>query len=77
MRVRVVAFGPLTDIFAEQDLDLALPARASEIETHLVAAIPELSAHRFSLAVDDALVGPDDRVESAREISLLPPFAGG
>lgn len=77
--VTVSVFGPLTDLFSEQRFPgrLALPAGAEEIRAQLVEQHPQLAAHRFMIAADNLLVGPDARVESASEIALLPAFAGG
>lgn len=77
--VRLSVFGPLTEVLesAELELELALPATAEGLREELAQLRPSLSGHRFQIAVDERIVRGSDRVESAREIALLPPFAGG
>jgi molybdopterin converting factor small subunit len=38
---------------------------------------PGLDGETFRVAVDGRMCGDTDRIETAREIALLPPFAGG
>jgi molybdopterin converting factor small subunit len=77
--VRVAVFGPLTDLFETDELHLELPfpATAEELFARLGRLLPELADRRFQIAVDERIVRGGDVVEGAREIALLPPFAGG
>ena len=77
MKTRIVAYGPITDFFQERHLTLSFPDTAEGVRQQIVAAMPDIADQSFSIAVDDALVSPDTRMESASEIALLPPFAGG
>lgn len=75
--VHLSVFGPLTEVLESGELELALPATAEGLREELTRLRPLLSGHRFQIAVDERIVRGSDRVESAREIALLPPFAGG
>ncbi len=77
--ITVAVFGPLTDIFTENRFRavVALPAAAADLRTELIRQFPELTDHRFQMAVDDIIVGPETAVHVAEEIALLPAFAGG
>jgi molybdopterin converting factor small subunit len=77
MTVRVITFGPLTDLFAHEQMDITLPASVADIRQEILQNRPELVAFRFRPAIDDVLAADDAVIESAREIALLPPFAGG
>jgi molybdopterin converting factor small subunit len=77
--VRVAVFGPLTDLFetGALQLELRFPTTAEELRSQLGRSLPELADRRFQIAVDERIVRGGDVVEAAREIALLPPFAGG
>ena len=77
--VRLSVFGPLTEVLesGELELEITLPASAEVLREELTRLRPSLSGRRFQIAVDERIVRGSDRVESAREIALLPPFAGG
>ena len=78
-RVRITLFGPLTDVVEtpEFDLELPLPQVARELDVRLRRLVPSLAEHRFQLAVDERIVPGHEVITEAREIALLPPFAGG
>lgn len=77
--ITVAVFGPLTDIFTESRFRavVTLPSTAADLRTELIQQYPELTDHRFQMAVDDIMVGPETAVHVAEEIALLPAFAGG
>lgn len=75
--VAVRGFGPLEDVIADAELELDLPQRIGAIRETLQKRWPALSSQRFAIAVDQRMVAEDETVTEAREIALLPPFAGG
>lgn len=77
MTVRVLGFGPITDVLEQAELELESPATSGRIRERLLSEFPELGRYRFSLAVDGTMIGVDETITSARELALLPPFAGG
>ena len=78
MTVTVRFFGPLTDLFPESlDVEVSLPASRTHLERELRTRLPGLEGRTFQVAVDRTMIPPDDLVERAAEISLLPPFSGG
>ena len=72
-------FGPLLDVTgtAEETLEIALPARVSDIERQIQRSRPGLERHRYRIAVDEAFRDGGDSIEQASEIALLPAFSGG
>ena len=77
MKTRVIAFGPVSDLFSEREIELTIPSTGSELKEQLCQAIPELGEYTFRIAADSALISESAVVERAQEIALLPPFAGG
>jgi molybdopterin converting factor small subunit len=77
MVVAVRGFGPLEDVIPEAELELNLPQHTGAIREALQQRWPALSSQRFTIAVDQRIRGEEAIVRSAREIALLPPFAGG
>lgn len=75
--VAVRGFGPLEDVIADAELELDLPQHTGAIRETLQKRWPALSSQRFAIAVDQRMVAEDETVTKAREIALLPPFAGG
>jgi molybdopterin converting factor small subunit len=78
-KVRVSAFGPLTEILAEAvfELELSFPAAAEDLAAELARQVPALRGRRYQLAVDERIVRGSQPITEATEIALLPPFAGG
>ena len=72
-------FGPLLDVTgtAEETLEIALPARVSDIERQIQRSRPGLERHLYRIAVDEAFRDGGDSIEQASEIALLPAFSGG
>ena len=77
MRVRVVACGPVSDLFSERVVECTFPATGAQIREQIEDAIPGVERYRFSVAVDESLVTGEEMVTGASEVALLPPFSGG
>jgi molybdopterin converting factor small subunit len=76
--VAVAAFGPAAELVGENRyLTLAFPLSGAQIRATVLERFPQLSQHRFSIAVDQKLVQDDQTVASGSEVAILPPFAGG
>lgn len=77
-RVRILPFGPLSEEFPpEAGVELTLPLPAAALRESLVEAFPVLKEHTFRIAVDKRIPREETVITEAREIALLPPFAGG
>jgi len=72
-------FGPLTDLVGEQAAigDLPFPCTIARLREILEARSPQLKKQTYRIAVDEVIREETDVIGSAREIALLPPFAGG
>jgi molybdopterin converting factor small subunit len=72
-------FGPLSDAAGTDRASFspAVPLSVGELRSRLIAVYPGLDGETFRVAVDGRMCGDTDRIETAREIALLPPFAGG
>jgi molybdopterin converting factor small subunit len=76
--VSIVAFGPVSELVGEdQTLPLAFPLSGAQLRAAACDRWPQLAQQRFSIAVDQTLVGDEQIVSSGSELALLPPFAGG
>lgn len=72
-------FGPLEEVLGtpEETLTLSYPQSDASLRGSLEAAFPGLKGRVYSIAVDQAIVAEGQTIREAREIALLPPFAGG
>ena len=81
MRVRVLLFGVLKDIFqrSEDSLDLSPDATVSDLLTHYRELTPERANlfHSLALAINQQYASPGDRLKEGDEVALLPPVSGG
>jgi len=81
MRVRVLLFGVLKDIFkrSEESLDLSSGATVSDLLSHYRELAPEKAKflHSLALAVNQQYALPGDRLREGDEVALLPPVSGG
>ena len=81
MKVRVLLFGVLKDIFhrSEELLDLSAGATVSDLLDHYRRLAPERDRvfQSVALAVNQQYASPNDGLHEGDEIALLPPVSGG
>lgn len=82
--MRLLFFGPLKDISAGAQRDLALPEGVATVEgliAHMAAQEPALaqalSALSVRIAVNKHIVPRGHIITDSDEIAFLPPFSGG
>ncbi len=81
MRLRVLLFGPLAEIYGARDewLELGPAPTAADVYQHYRqrdARIGELEKS-LHIAVNQTIVGPNHPLTSEDEVALLPPVCGG
>ena len=81
MRVRVLLFGVLKDIFqrSEESLDLSSGATLSDLLDHYRRLAPEQARFfpSLALAVNQEYASAADELREGDEVALLPPVSGG
>jgi molybdopterin synthase catalytic subunit len=81
MRVRVLLFGVLKDIFqrSEESLELSSGATLSDLLDHYRRLAPEKARFfpSLALAVNQEYASPADALREGDEVALLPPVSGG
>jgi len=81
MRVRVLLFGVLKDVFqrSEDSLELGSEATVADLLEHYRGLSPERAGifHSVALAVNQEYANASRRLEEGDEVALLPPVSGG
>jgi molybdopterin synthase catalytic subunit len=81
MRVRVLLFGPLAEIYGvrEECLELGAAPRAEDVYRHYRQRDPRIGQLETALhiAVNQAVVSSDHPLAPDDEVALLPPVCGG
>ena len=81
MRVRVLLFGVLKDIFerSEESLDLGAGATVADVLNHYRKLAPEQAKFfpSLALALNQQYASPAETLSEGDEIALLPPVSGG
>ncbi|HJX01484.1 MAG TPA: molybdenum cofactor biosynthesis protein MoaE [Terriglobales bacterium] len=81
MRVRVLLFGVLKDIFgrSEDSLDLSPGATVADLLDHYRRLAPDKGRffQSVALAVNQQYAGPGDTLSEGDEVAVLPPVSGG
>src|SRR5579859_5588258 len=81
MRVRILFFGMLKDIFgkASDEIDLPDGASVADVLKRYESQIPRFkqSLGSLAMAVNQQYAGPDTKLKVDDEIALLPPVSGG
>ena len=81
MRVRVLMFGVLKDVFqrSEDSLELASGSTVSDLLEHYRKLAPDKGKlfHSLALAVNQQYASAADRLRENDEVALLPPVSGG
>ena len=76
MKVRIRAFGPLTDVI-QGPLELENVEDTHQVEAYLRAHFPGFGKTRYLMAVDRQTVTGNTPLKEGSEIALLPAFSGG
>jgi len=81
MRVRVLLFGPLAEMYGvrEEWIELGVAPSAADVYRHYRERDPRIGSLEKSLhvAVNQAVVSPDHPLTPGDEVALLPPVCGG
>ncbi len=81
MRVRVLLFGPLAEIYGvrEEWLELSPTSQAVDVYRHYRQRDPRIGQLETSLhlAVNQTIVSPNQPLAANDEVALLPPVCGG
>jgi len=70
-------FGNLADLTEKEHIDIDYPATTDKLVESLIALYPELTNHKFRVAVNQELIYETRELQPDDEIALLPPFSGG
>ena len=76
MKVRVIAFGPLTDIMGRKELHVEA-SDLDQLKLTLEQQFPGLSERKFAVAVNREFVTGNTTLPEDAEVALLPPSSGG
>jgi molybdopterin synthase catalytic subunit len=81
MRVRVLLFGPLAELYGarEESLDLPALATAADVHRHYRERDPRIGelGKSLHLAVNQVVAAPNHPLAEDDEVALLPPVCGG
>lgn len=81
MRVRVLLFGVLKDVFqrSEDALELSSGATLSDLLDHYRRLVPDRSCffESLALAINQQYASPAEALHEGDEVALLPPVSGG
>jgi molybdopterin converting factor small subunit len=77
MKIKIRAFGPLSDIIGNETMEVTPPVRLEKLEASLKSRSPELAANVFMVFVNGILQPPSTLIKDQDEVAFIPPFAGG
>lgn len=77
MEIKILAFGQIAEITGKSEFKLAGANTAEELNTKLTEIFPELSAMKYSIAVNKKVVKKNIDLNDGDTVALLPPFSGG
>lgn len=75
--LQVLAFGQLTDIIGQSEIQIEFVSTVGEIKNSLTSLYPALKDKTYVIAVDNKLMGDEAAINAGNVIALLPPFSGG
>ncbi|MFI5156069.1 MAG: MoaD/ThiS family protein [Chitinophagales bacterium] len=77
MKVRVLAFGQITDITGRSALELEGIADTNQLVAQMNQRFPLLEKLQYRIAVDKNIIIENTTLENDSVVALLPPFSGG
>lgn len=80
MKISILAFGIVKEIFGASVLDIELTDAATVVELKIVLEqkYPRLKQlASYMVAVNNEYAGPNQRISGKDEIAIIPPVSGG
>ncbi len=77
MKIRVLAFGQITDITGRGALELEGVADTNQLVAQMNQRFPLLANLQYRIAVDKNIILENTTLENNSVVALLPPFSGG
>ncbi|NQW36844.1 MAG: MoaD/ThiS family protein [Flavobacteriales bacterium] len=79
MKIKILVFGILTDIFKGHQLVMSLPENISVkvLKEQIYKDYPQTASLNFAVAVDEAYADDDIIINKNQTIALIPPVSGG
>lgn len=80
MKVKILAFGIVKDIFQapEEELEIPKGSDVKALKAVLEDRFPDLKRLKaYFIALDDAYAEEGDIVDESQEIAVIPPVSGG
>jgi molybdopterin converting factor small subunit len=77
MKIKVIAFGYLTDILGKNPLELEDVSNTDLLKNKLCDKYPDLKKREYKIAVNQQIISENLSLDENSEVVLLPPFAGG
>lgn len=77
--IKILYFGRLAEITKKNEelFEVNHNETVGEVVSTISELYTELNKHSFKIALNQKLVQPDELLNNATEIALLPPFSGG
>ncbi len=77
MRIRILIFGQLTDVFNSGEFTLTDIRDTNALVEELNTRYPALTDAKYRIAVDQQMVAGNVILSDGSTVALLPPFSGG
>jgi len=79
MKIKLLLFGVLTDIFCDNNIELNMPINANvgDLKEYITTNYPSTKHLNFVVAIDEVYAKNDEVINEDQVIALIPPVSGG
>lgn len=77
MKVEILLFGQLTEIFGVTHLLLADVADTNAVRNRLEEQFPALKQVKYQVAANQLIIHGNKQLTDGMTVALMPPFSGG
>lgn len=77
MKIKIIAFGSVSDIVPEIELTFSNGCTTNELKQQLIERYPKLKQIQFTFAVNEKISRKEVNLGDGDEVALLAPFSGG
>lgn len=77
MKIKILVFGQLSDITKLAELEMSDVKNTEALNQKLTLRFPQLSAIKYTLAINKNIVHENALLNDGDTVALLPPFSGG
>jgi len=77
MKLQIISFGKISEIFAPQEMEIENISGTEDLKAYLENLFPKLKGMKYKLAVNQNIIQANQALLNNDMVAIMPPFSGG